>query len=284
MLRNVNCQSKYLLFVVYLTFCYTIITVKKEARIEKILKMLQKENGLQVQVLSRNLDVSHMTVRRDLEQMVSEDQVRLIHGGVILSQRFSAGCAETPYSLHTAGAQHSESKQLIGIRAAALIENHDTLIIDSGSTTECLAASISSDLQLTILSYSLNVITKTACMGNIRSVFAGGNLHLNTLMFESPEGISMIQRYRATKAFISAAGITQDFGVTCRNAYERETKKAVIESSVQKILVADSSKFGMIRSEYFADLSSFDTIVTDQGLSREHRNVLRELSIELIIA
>jgi DeoR family deoxyribose operon repressor len=118
----------------------------------------------------------------------------------------------------------------------------------------------------------------------VKSVFAGGVLHANTLMFESPEGLELITRHRATKAFISAAGVNVEFGVTCSNAYEREPKRVAIESAVEKILVADSSKFGMIRSDYFADLSDFDTVVTDSRLDPTHRDELERLGIRVYTA
>jgi DeoR family deoxyribose operon repressor len=103
-------------------------------------------------------------------------------------------------------------------------------------------------------------------------------------MFESPEGRELITRHRATKAFISAAGVNSEFGVTCSNAYERETKRVSIESAVQKILVADSSKFGVIRSDYFADLEDFDAVVTDGALEESYREELEQLGIQLYLA
>jgi len=103
------------------------------------------------------------------------------------------------------------------------------------------------------------------------------------LMFESTEGLQTIKNFRATKAFISAAGINAQFGVTCSNSYERKTKKVVIRSSMRKILIADSSKFGEIRSDYFAELSDFDEIITDSQIPQEYMDLIKELDITLRI-
>lgn len=116
------------------------------------------------------------------------------------------------------------------------------------------------------------------------SLIAGGLFHTNTLMFESPEGLETIKNFRASKAFISAGGIDEKFGVTCLNTYERATKKAVIVSSQRRILVADSSKFGQIRSDFFAALSEFQDIVTDSKISARYVSVIRKLGIRLHIA
>lgn len=249
-----------------------------------IVDTLKRENGLPVRLIAEQLGVSHMTVRRDVEELVSEDQVRLIHGGVILSPRITRGkTEERPYSLSEAEATLSDVKYRIGKRAAALIDDTDTLLIDIGSTTEYLAASLPQDKSLTVICFSLNIINRVVQMDQVKSVFTGGLLHKDTLMFESPEGLVMIRRHRATKAFISAAGVSLELGVTCRNTYERETKSAAIESAAQCILLADSSKFGAIRSNYFANINQFDVIVTDTGLDEAIRGQLEERQIEVIL-
>ena len=86
-------------------------------------------------------------------------------------------------------------------------------------------------------------------------------------MFESPEGLELIRRTRANIAFVSAAGVCKKFGVTCVNQYEIETKLATIQSAYTKVLLADSTKFATIRPAYFADISDFDIIITDSGIT-----------------
>ena len=153
-----------------------------------------------------------------------------------------------------------------------------------GSTTEYLAKYLPETITYTVLCFSLNVVSETVRRRNCKTMFAGGVYHENTLMFESPESLEMIRNFRATKAFVSASGANHQFGVTCMNSYERETKKAIIQSSMTKILLVDSSKFGVIRSDYFAELSDFDEIVTDAGISTEYAEIIRNLGIVLHIA
>ena len=256
----------------------------REERLNRIIDMLKRENGLPVQTIAGQLGVSHMTVRRDLEMLVQRELVRLIHGGVLLNPDVFAVGKDATYSLIAAGSVNADKKRRIGARAAALIEPDDALIIDSGSTTEWIARFLPDSMPLTVLCYALNVVTETARRRKCRSLFAGGVLHENLLMFESPEGLALIRRFRATKAFVSAAGVSNDHGVTCANSYERETKRAVMESAARRILVVDSTKFGVIRSEYFADLDEFDTVVTDDGVSREVRATLKKRGIALVVA
>ncbi len=258
--------------------------MNRTERLNKIMQTLQISKAASVQELSEQLRVSHMTVRRDLASLQKSEKVKVLHGSVILHPKSDARENESYYSLIAAGAEHPELKRRIGQLAASLIEPEDTLLIDVGSTTEYLAKYLPETFPYTVLCLSLNVLSETVRRKNCKTLFAGGLYHENTMMFESPEGLSMIRAFRATKAFISASGANGQFGVTCMNGYERETKKAIIQSSMKKILLADSSKFGVIRSDYFAELQDFDEIVTDSGIPKEYVETIRNLGIVLQIA
>jgi DeoR family deoxyribose operon repressor len=256
----------------------------KTERSSEILRILETDQALSIQDLSERLDVSPMTVRRDLAELAAQDKVKVLYGSVMLNPPGSPRSADGPYSLIAAGSERPEEKRRIGELAASLVESEDSLIIDNGSTTECLARSLPEDIPYTVLCCSLNVIAECARRRNCKSIISGGLFHENTLMFESVEGLQMIRNFRATKAFVSASGVDVRFGVTCSNSYERETKKAMIASSMRKILVVDSSKFGLLRSDYFAELAEFDEIVTDSGISPEYVRIIEELGIVLRIA
>ena len=258
--------------------------MNKAERLTVIMRTLQISKASSVQELSQQLNVSHMTVRRDLLSLVESDQVKILHGSVILHPRSTTRSEQSYYSLIAAGAKCPDQKRRIGQLAASLIEPDDTLIIDSGSTTEYLAKYLPETFNYTVLCYSLNIVSETVRRKNCKSLFSGGVFHENTLMFESPEGRDMIRRFRATKAFISASGANHQFGVTCMNSYERETKKVMIQSSMKKILLVDSSKFGVIRSDYFAELSDFDEIITDSDLSDEYAEIIKGMGKILRIA
>lgn len=256
--------------------------MKRTQRIEEIRKILHEENGVPIQQLAQHFGVSHMTVRRDLESMVDTDEIKVMHGSVILTKNADSDL-NTYYSLSAAENRYSEKKRRIGAFGATLVEPDDTLIIDTGSTTEYLARSLTSQNNLTIICYALNIVWETARLQDCRHVFAGGLLHTDTMMCESPEGINLIERHRATKAFVSAAGIHSEYGITLTgmHGYERETKRAALRSGKQKILLADSSKFGLVRSDYFADILEFDMVITDDGLSAEYADWIRDNGIRL---
>ena len=224
-----------------------------------------------------------MTIRRDLRELSKDNIVTLIPGGAVLKKNSPIDTDEEKYLIQTAESLMLEEKIKISRKAASLVEPNDIIVIDTGSTTENLPKFILENISLTVICYTLNNLFNIYENENWKLVFPGGYFHNNTLMFESPEGIEVIKRIRANKAFISAAGVSEKLGVTCATSYEKETKQAVIESSDTKILLVDSSKFGKIKISHFANLPDFDIIITDTGISKECEEVIKNIGVKLYI-
>jgi len=250
-------------------------------RLAAIVRLLQLHNAATLSELAEQLSVSEMTIRRDLNLLSQDNVVKILHSGAVLNPE-RVGSAR--YSLAEAGARRREVKTAIGLKTASLLEEEDIIIIDGGSTTEYLAKSIAQPARLTVLCWALNILVEVHRRENCSLVFAGGSLHENSLVFESAEGVELIKRYRANKAFLSASGVSEKLGVTCTNPYEIEVKRAAIRSSLERILLVDSSKFGTIQPAYFAELSEFTAVVTDSGIPGEYADHIRGLGISLHIA
>lgn len=256
----------------------------KDQRIDRILSLLKHRAGIGIRDLAAELEVSEMTVRRDLRSLAADGTVTLLHGAAVLNQATYYRNYEQPYLLTTEGSKNLDAKRQIGRVAAELINPEDILIIDSGSTTEWLAKSLPADFCLYVLCYALNILIEVHRKEQFRVSFAGGDLHRNTLMCASPEGLDLIRRFRAGKAFLSAGGFHPELGITTTNAYEIEAKRAVIRSSATRILLMDSSKFGRVSPGFFADPAEIETIITDSGIDDDYREFISEAGIELVIA
>ena len=257
---------------------------KKLQRANKIIDILKEKNGATVKELALTLGVSEMTIRRDLEVLKSNNIINNVYGPAIYNPSNNIERLESFYDIENEVVKNENEKIKIGKAAAGLINQEDIVIIDTGTTTEKLAHFIDNELNISVLIYNTNILMALSKKKNIKLIFSGGYFHPNTMMFESPEGISLIEKTRATKVFVSAAGVHENLGVTCSNNYEVLTKQAMIKSSVEKILLVDSQKFGIVKSSYFADISDFDTIITDSGISDEWRKKITDLGIKLIIA
>lgn len=257
---------------------------RKTERLSQLLDILKERNGSSVKELAETLSVSEMTIRRDLKILNSMELVHNFYGGTaITSKENSIEAFDRKYSLLDAKIEMSEEKAKIGNYAASLVEEDDIIIIDIGSTTEYMAASLSPSLRATVICCTFNTMQHLNNNSNLKIILPGGYYHNNTQMYESVEGVSLMRNLRAKKAFISAAGVHKTLGITCANSYELETKKAIIDSGAEKILLVDSSKLGQVQSSYFAQLNIFDKIITDSGINDDYKSHLRNLGIDLHI-
>lgn len=252
---------------------------KRALRQKELLHILSTQGMLPIKTLSEKLNVSEMTIRRDLNELKDQPvQTSLILPNCNIS---SERLINSEYNLLDELKKADDQKERIGAFSASLIQENDVVIIDTGTTTSRILPYIPNEYNLTVLCYSTNILFHLLNKANTNVLFCGGVYHKNAEMFESPEGLKFIERTRANKVFLSAAGIHKDLGITCANNYEIATKNAVINSSVEKILMADSNKFGQVRSSLFCTLSDISTIVTDNNLSEEWQEYILSLGIKL---
>lgn len=250
---------------------------KKTERIDKLVSLLQARGFVSVRELSALLGVSEMTVRRDLKAL-EKNYAAGVHG---LNPSRAIVKNNQEYNILKELRKQSVQKEAIGRFAVSLLRPDDIVIIDTGTTTEQVAQHFPRDMNLMTLCYNINILMELQKNPGVRLLFAGGRYHAGTQMFESDEGIQFIRGLRAYKVFLSAAGVHPEMGITCVNSYEVPTKQAVIRSSLEKILLCDSSKFGIVRPAYFCDLAEINTIVTDQGLPEEWRQRIASMGITL---
>jgi DeoR family deoxyribose operon repressor len=244
--------------------------------------LLNQQLELSVRDLAATLDVSDMTVRRDLDALESQGIVRRTHGGAVLLDP-SANLGD-PYILGEQSTKNTLEKNLIGIKAASLIQPHETIFLDSGTTTPFISKHLDPDLPLTVLCYTITNALEFYPRQNANLILLGGFFHRDSNIFHSAENQALISKTRADKAFISTGGLDPKLGLTTYFYYEAEIKREMIRSARQIILVTDSTKLGKISITHFASLDEINIIITDDGISKEYQEILTDRGIELIIA
>ncbi|MBA7530492.1 Deoxyribose operon repressor [subsurface metagenome] len=256
---------------------------RNDYRTNFILNRLSVDGFANIKDLSKRLEVSEMTIRRDLRELSIDSVVTLIPGGAVLKRNPPIEKDEEKYLIQTAESVMLEEKIKISRKAASLINPNDVIIIDAGSTTKNLPKFIPENMPVTIICYTLNALFNVYENKNWKLVFPGGYFHRNALMFESPEGIEIIKKIRANIAFVAVGGISEKLELTTPTSYEKETKRAIIQSSNKKILLVDSSKFGKIKISHFADLTDFNIVITDSGISKEWKEIIKNSGVKLYI-
>lgn len=252
---------------------------KKEERQQELVRILKNQNGIAINELSEMLNVSSMTIRRDIELLKEKHILLDVPGVAVLNLPYHEN--DDVYDLSRESGYYVVEKERIGQFAASLLEDGDSIIIDNGSTVEFLARAIDRNISLSLFTCGLNVANRVCNNPKINLMFGGGNYHSDTMMFEAPETVAMMHSFRATKVFSSAAGVHKELGVTCVGQYEIDIKRTIIHSGVEKILLVDSSKFGMVRPYYVTEMESYDRIISDTGLSQEWIDYIAEKGIHL---
>ena len=255
----------------------------KNERQSRLLTLLRENESLTVRELAEQCSVSEMTIRRDLDTLKAHHFIDRSYGKATIRRSGDRFPLMDNYELNFEKIKMNEEKDRIGKFAAGMIEPGDVLIIDTGSTTDKLAKYLPDGMDITVLCYTYNILSQVIGKKNVRLIFSGGYYHSQSQLFECPQGIDLIKNIRATKLFLSAHGIHEKLGITCAQAYEVPIKRTALQSAQTKILIADSSKFGKVKTAYFAQLDEVDEIVTDSGISEEWREIIRGIGIPLHI-
>jgi len=257
---------------------------KQQQRMNEIVRSLSVGGMQRIGDLAEQTGVSEVTIRRDLRRLEDDGLVFLAHGAASINPGSDNLRIGDKYFITQQQELHQHEKMIIGAKAATLVEPHDTIVIDSGTTPYYLARALPADYDLTVICVSLNVFIELHDRTDVNLIFAGGYYHSNSLMCESEEGIAMIRRHRASKAFLGATGIHEKMGVTSSNPWEQKTKRAVMESSLTNILLVDSDKFRVVQTSYFSDLHEFDIVVSDRGVPEQYISCITSSGARLIYA
>lgn len=244
-----------------------------------ILQALRKEGFVKVLDLAAQLDVTPVTIRKDLKLLEEKGLLYRTHGSA------------SPANPHTGDRNVSEKEKIepekkrqIAIAAAKLIEANDSIIINSGSTICAFAEQIKPVDCLTIVSASVKATMILSENENVNIVQLGGAFRKKSVSVIGNYTLSFLQNIICSKLFLGVDGIDPDFGITTSNIEEAELNKAMMAVASKTIILADSSKFGRKGFGKICDIDKVDIIITDAGIPDSVKEMLEEQGIELIIA
>lgn len=243
---------------------------KKSDRVKLIQRALQDQKAIHLREMAALLDVSEMTLRRDLGRY--PDKFHLLGGHITLA--FDPA-ESADYKVTEQGTRHVEEKRRIGKLAAAFIKPGDTVFFDCGTTIPFVVDFIPDDLEFTAVCNSLNVLLKLQQKSNCNIVLCGGAFHRKNQVFEHRDESSILDSIRLTWAFVSAAGVSQELGVTCFNFNEVAVKQKVLRQARHCMLLADHTKFDAVKTAHFATLEQFQVVVSDKKLPKTYRELIQ---------
>jgi len=255
--------------------------VLKIQRQQRILEQLKNEQRVEVKELAQVLAVSEVTVRRDLLELAALGQIERHHGGATLVEHLP-GFTEPP--IHAREHINREAKRAIGAEAAKLVSDNETVYISAGTTTMEVARSLTAHRNLKVITPAINIIAFLANYPAVTVIVPGGVLVHDHQALVGHIARCALKDLRADRAIMGAAALSAKEGITAETLQDAETDRAVIEFAPHLIVVADSSKFGVLAPAWIAPVSRMRQLVTDDGAPKDDVAALRAQGIDVRIA
>lgn len=233
-------------------------------RQKKIVKNLKEFQFVKVVELSKELNVTEETIRRDLEKLEALQQLKRTHGGAIPCE--DKDDDEIPFSDRKI--LNKESKLEVAKKSVKLINESDIIFLDASSTAFYLARLIP-NMPLTILTNSIPVAVELTKKKKIKVILTGGTISENSLSLVGPTTIRSIENLHVNKMFFSCKGFDRDWGVSDSNEQQANVKRRIIQNSDEIILLIDSTKLGQKSFVNIEDKKVLDYIVIDKEAEEE---------------
>ena len=251
----------------------------KEDRQGAILEQLLSQESVLVSDLAASLDVSLVTIRKDLTELEKAGKLYRSHGKAILINPFTNN-----RSVNEKEKLNTEEKQLIGSEAVKMLVKNDSIILASGTTIHALACNIQPEGKLTVVSASLQATMSLSGNENIDIIQLGGMLRHSSASVVGQYSMEFLRGCSFSKLFLGVDGIDVDFGISTTDIREAELNRAMMQAAQKTIVLADSSKFGRRGFAKISGMEDIDTIITDAKILHAVAKRIEEMGIDLIIA
>lgn len=246
-------------------------------RRNEILEKLQADKRVVVSELSQHYEVSEETIRRDLEKLEKEGLAIKSYGGAVLNEYSNI---DLPFNVRKN--QNVTAKQKIADLMKKLVRDGDRLMLDASSTVVYIAKALKEKKNLSVITNSLEILIELFDTPDFNVLSTGGVSREGSFALVGPQTDKMLKCYHVDKAIISCKGVDLEAGITDSDEMHANNKKTMLQSAKEKILVADSSKFGEVAFTQIIDLEDITTVVTDEKPEARWLQVFDEMGIECI--
>ncbi|MFC0178633.1 DNA-binding transcriptional repressor DeoR [Thorsellia kenyensis] len=254
--------------------------IRRKFRIDKLVNALQNQDKMKISEAAALLDVSEMTIRRDIN---SDQKLLKLLGGYIVCSISLNQSQNNFYFLSEQENKNVAAKRNIAKKAATLVNANDTIFFDSGTTIPFIIHEIDDSLPFTAICYSLHAFLALKQKPNCRVILCGGDFKSSSHVFIPTLTHNEISSIYTNKAFISAAGVCVAKGVTTWVIDEVKVKQMAMDNTEYSILVVDDEKFDKVRPGYFARLDEFDALITNLLTSTDISHYLSQSHIQVDI-
>ena len=255
---------------------------KKISTVERrsmIIKELNLNGKVDVNDLSKMFNVSEVTIRNDLSQLEKKNILLRARGGALKIDPVGID-----YHILEKDKINIKAKRLIGSKATDFVNEGDTIMIDSGTTAMEFVRSLDNKMTLTVITNALNIANQFFNNNNINVIMPGGFLRNKSFSLIGTPAEKSLRNYFCDKLFLGVDGLDSNYGLSTPNIEEAHFNSAMIETSNQVIVLADSSKIGKRSLAFICPISKIDILITDSGISNDQKVSFENAGIKVVIA
>jgi DeoR family glycerol-3-phosphate regulon repressor len=243
----------------------------------EILRVAREKGSAGIAELARLLGVSLETVRRDIRPLADSGELAKVHGAVKMP--FATG--EAPFERRLR--ENAAEKRLIVRHAADLVNDGDSVMLDTGTTTSMLARELLRKRSLTVVTNSSDIARILATVNGNTVYMAGGELHGDNGAAFGASAVEFIERFKVRHAFISIAAIDPQMGLMDFHLAEAEFARTVLKRGKRRMVVSDHTKFDRTALVKVCDFADIDLLITDRLPSNEITEALARSGTELSV-
>lgn len=247
-------------------------------RKQKILEILNRDGRVKVNELSALFEISEVTIRMDLADLEAKGLLSRVHGGAVSSYK-----SYYNMNMQQRLSANQDQKQAIANHIVGMIEEYDTIMLNSGTTTLTVFRMFPLNMNLSIVTNSIAIALEAGSNPNFNVVLLGGSVNSKHQFIYGDDAIAQLEKYHADKLILSVDGITPGNGLTTFYNQEVELDRIMLSHAATRIVAADSTKLGRTAFARISDIGDADYIITNADASaQEEIAELRQLVPNLI--
>lgn len=247
-------------------------------RHEKIVQWLKTNKTIRIGDISKKLNVTRETARKDLYILEKQGLVKKVHGGAVLNKT-----SHEPPHAHRKVSNVKEKESIVRC-AIEFVEDGDALYIDQGTTMKIFAENIKEKQDIIVVTNSLLVAQELSMGANIKVILSGGELRPGDLSLSGPVAVKSLEDFYIDKVFLGVGGLSIDHGITDYHVGESEIRRIMLQKAKKTFALADYSKFNVTAFTKVCDMSAIDYIITDSKAPSDQVKTIQELGVQVIVA
>lgn len=238
-------------------------------RTQYIMKTLQENKVISVNELSKVIQVTEETIRRDLEKLENQGLISRVHGGAYLREGFGN---ETPTEVR--GKIYQKEKEKIAKMSLTYINDYDSILLDCSTTANYIAKEIkASGKKISVVTNSMLVAKELEDAEQVRLILLGGEYRNSTKSFCGAITVEALNHYYVDKVFISSAGICAEAGITDYTLEEATIRTGMIKQAKTCFYVADITKIGRKAIYRIGDLEDVDYLIVNESIDKQSKEL-----------